>query len=458
MSITVSPGLQAEVAVIGGGVSGLVTALMLKRAGVDAVVLERDNRIGGRLKSMRVGDCNFDVGVVGLLGSYDETAQLIRELGLGARLTKPAVKMAVIRDGQRMALDLATPIRAVWNTRLLSGAAKLRMARLAPKLLGWWGRLKFDGMQPLASVDSESIGAFAKRELNDEILEYLIGPIIRTVWQREPEDAPLVDLMWTLKHFAPRMYAVDRQLQAFTDALGTQVRVLLNTGVRSVREDAQGVMIEVEREGGVSTQRYAQAVIALPPTQFATLLQPRPQLLMDALQRLPYGCSVSVHLAVKQALGDDLQMLLPPRSLAPDLTTVVFEHNKSPGRAPKGMSAITLLFRDSWSRPRLEVADADVLRDALAQLTLVLPELDASRIQAQHVQRWPIACMSKDVGACGAIQAVVDETERYRRIAFAGDYWALSGVNTAVVSAQRAACKVIARRSNQQSAPAPARP
>ena len=127
--------LNAEVAVIGGGVSGLVTALMLKRAGVDAVVLERDGRLGGRLKSMQVGDCNFDVGVVGLLGSYAETAQLIRELGLGARLSRPAVKMAVIRDGQRMVLDLATPIRAVWNTPLLSGAAKRRGWRL-----GSWPR------------------------------------------------------------------------------------------------------------------------------------------------------------------------------------------------------------------------------------------------------------------------------------------------------------------------------
>lgn len=438
--------LDTDVVVIGGGVSGLVAALMLKRAGVDAVVLERDARVGGRLKSVRVGDCSFDVGVIGLLGSYAETAQLIRELGLGDKLSKPAVKMAVVRDGQRMALDLATPIRAVWNTKLLSGASKRRMARLAPKLLSWWGKLNFDGMQPLSSVDSETIGEFARRELNDEILEYLIGPIIRTVWQREPEDAPLVDLMWTLKHFAPRMYAVDEQLQLFTEALGAQVRVLRKAAVRSIQEDAQGVTVEVELDGTVSTQRYTQAVVAMPPTQFAPLLKPMPAALVEGLQRLPYGCSVSVHLAVDQALGDDLQMLLPPRSLAPDLTTVVFEHRKSPGRAPPGKSAITLLFRDSWSRLRLEAGDDCIVADALAALKPVLPELDVARIQAHHVQRWPIACMSKDVGACAAIQQVVDETERFQRIAFAGDYWALSGVNTAVVSAQRASRRVLARR------------
>lgn len=437
--------LQADVVVIGGGVSGLVAALMLRRAGVDAVVLERDARVGGRLKSVRVGDCNFDVGVIGLLGSYAETAQLIRELGLAEKLSKPAVKMAVVRDGQRMVLNLAMPIRSVWNTGLLSGASKCRMARLAPKLLGWWSRLNFAGMQPLSRVDSETVGAFAQRELNDEILEYLIGPIIRTVWQREPEDTPLVDLMWTLKHFAPRMYAVDEQMQLFTEALGAQVRVVRNAKVRSVREDALGVSVEIEHEGVVCTQRYAHAVMALPPTQFAAVLKPMPAALLEGLQHLPYGCSVSVHLAVDQALGDDLQMLLPPRSLAPDLTTVVFEHRKSPGRAPPGKSAITLLFRDSWSRPRLEASDTSIVADALAACKAVLPELDVAKIQAHHVQRWPIACMSKDVGACAAIQQVVDETERFQRIAFAGDYLALSGVNTAVVSAQRAARRVLER-------------
>ena len=36
-----------------------------------------------------------------------------------------------------------------------------------------------------------------------------IGPVVRALWQRDPEDTPLVDLFWGLKAFAPTMYALD---------------------------------------------------------------------------------------------------------------------------------------------------------------------------------------------------------------------------------------------------------
>ena len=38
-----------EVVVVGGGLTGLVTAFMLRQKGVDVAVVERENRIGGQI-------------------------------------------------------------------------------------------------------------------------------------------------------------------------------------------------------------------------------------------------------------------------------------------------------------------------------------------------------------------------------------------------------------------------
>ncbi len=51
--------------VLGGGVSGLMAATVLTRAGVGVVVLDKGRRAGGRLASRRVGDATFDHGAQG---------------------------------------------------------------------------------------------------------------------------------------------------------------------------------------------------------------------------------------------------------------------------------------------------------------------------------------------------------------------------------------------------------
>ncbi len=46
-------GVAKRVVIIGGGLAGLVAAYELKRAGHDVVVLEAQNRVGGRVHTLR---------------------------------------------------------------------------------------------------------------------------------------------------------------------------------------------------------------------------------------------------------------------------------------------------------------------------------------------------------------------------------------------------------------------
>jgi oxygen-dependent protoporphyrinogen oxidase len=59
-----------RVIVIGAGISGLAAAWRLRRGGIEAVVLERSDRPGGRIHTVHVNDCVMEVGahVVGLRG------------------------------------------------------------------------------------------------------------------------------------------------------------------------------------------------------------------------------------------------------------------------------------------------------------------------------------------------------------------------------------------------------
>lgn len=52
---------MTRVAVIGGGVSGLAAAYVLAKEGVEVVVYEKENSLGGELKTATIDDTPHDL-------------------------------------------------------------------------------------------------------------------------------------------------------------------------------------------------------------------------------------------------------------------------------------------------------------------------------------------------------------------------------------------------------------
>ncbi|MEM7415330.1 MAG: NAD(P)/FAD-dependent oxidoreductase [Gemmatimonadota bacterium] len=72
----------AHTVVIGAGVSGLATARTLQAAGVDVVVLEARDRVGGRLRSVPLGDAGVDLGATWFWANEPRVVALVEEFGL----------------------------------------------------------------------------------------------------------------------------------------------------------------------------------------------------------------------------------------------------------------------------------------------------------------------------------------------------------------------------------------
>ena len=72
---------KEKIYIIGAGLSGLVTALELERAGFSPVILESSDRIGGRIKTDQIDGFLLDQGFQILNTAYPE---LNRYLDLNA--------------------------------------------------------------------------------------------------------------------------------------------------------------------------------------------------------------------------------------------------------------------------------------------------------------------------------------------------------------------------------------
>ncbi|WP_280402274.1 protoporphyrinogen oxidase [Nocardia carnea] len=93
-----------RIAVVGGGISGLVAAYRLRQAlGADAdlTVIEGRDRLGGVLRTGTVGGEPIDLGAEAFVGRRPEVPALLRELGIAGQLVHPAGLRPLIWAGGR---------------------------------------------------------------------------------------------------------------------------------------------------------------------------------------------------------------------------------------------------------------------------------------------------------------------------------------------------------------------
>jgi monoamine oxidase len=74
--------MKPTVVIVGGGIAGLSAASELARRGVRVTVLEAKERLGGRIHSLRGGDCPIELGAEFIHGNSKPLLAAIRRAGL----------------------------------------------------------------------------------------------------------------------------------------------------------------------------------------------------------------------------------------------------------------------------------------------------------------------------------------------------------------------------------------
>ena len=307
--------MSADVVVIGGGLAGLSAASALVGAGVQALVLEARDRVGGRTFSDRLDDGTVvDLGGQWLGARHDALRELAEELGCETFPTYDAGDQLDVRDGavhrfsgllprddEEMVADLSS---AYDRIDALTAAVDLDAPWTSP------GALELDGMTFHTWIE-QNVGSVAAKER--------LGAVTRAVWAAEPADVSLLHILFyarsnggisqltsTTGGAQERRFVDGSQSVSLELARRLGDRVHLDTPVWRVRtSDEQVVAVSDGLE--VTAQL---AVIAIPPTLTGQIRYepPLPPLRSQLTQRTPMGSVIKVFCSYSEPFWRDADL------------------------------------------------------------------------------------------------------------------------------------------------------
>jgi protoporphyrinogen/coproporphyrinogen III oxidase len=161
-------GYTQKIAVIGAGISGLACAYRLRQLGIPCLVLEAQERAGGLIATIRRNGFLFENGP-----QCPRFPSMLWRLLLDLNLETEFVagnakaKRYILRDGRLHSAPFSPA--GLIGTRLLGARSKLRILAEV-----------FGSSQP--PPGEESLADFVQRKFGAEVLDYLVDPLISTIF------------------------------------------------------------------------------------------------------------------------------------------------------------------------------------------------------------------------------------------------------------------------------------
>jgi oxygen-dependent protoporphyrinogen oxidase len=436
-----------DVVVVGAGLAGLAAAWALRDR--DVVLVEAEDRVGGRVRSLRRDPYWLNLGAH-LLGGQDMiTRQLTGEFGLDTIVPEGLIaavamrgRVVRVRRAELLPFSLPLPLPA----RLSLIRTGLRLRRDERRIL------RLDRGAILHSEDPRAYDALVvDPELEAISLAHYLGRIhpdvealFRVVANRGAGELDDTSADYGILAFigsfrykrANVVHGTEELVGALVNRLGRAP--ITNARVVDVRQDPGWVTVEYADPSGTGTHRVrARACIVAVPAPIARKIVPDlPEWKDRALAQVRYAPFLVAGMFTSERgpmPWDDIYAIA-----SPDSSFCMFFNPASPfrnrrPRMPGG--ALVVYSAGERARDLAERSDSEIRNRYMADLARIFPEV-RTIVDDVVIARWAYGGPTPFPGR-SSIQR--EMAAGVGRIAFAGDYLQYSGLDSAFRSGLRAA-------------------
>jgi protoporphyrinogen/coproporphyrinogen III oxidase len=436
--------------IIGGGISGLACAYALRKAGIDAVILESADRPGGVIQSVQRDGYLLEFGPQ-TFSAAPSLRQLCGEFGIADQLVPAPARSPrfVFIDGQLRLVPLSA--LAFFTSPLFGPATK-------------WGIVRDLIGHSYPPDGEESLAAFVRRKFSAELLEKLAAPFASGIYAGDPEKL-------SMQAAFPQIYEAEKSagsvirgimhaakakpgprvrpsLVSFRDGNETLVRALaqtlgtnlrIHTTVRRIRTasaadhagassaaagpNAARYIIECESSGVAQTIATNAVIVATPTQAAADLLSEVAPAAAEALRRIQYAPVAVVSLGyAATAVGRSLEGFgfLVPRSAGLRILGTVWNSSLFPGRAPAGHVLLTSFVGGATDPAAVNLTPEELVALVHRELTPIL-QFSAAPIFS-NVTRWPRAIPQYNLGHTARLESISSALADHPGVFLTGNY------------------------------------
>jgi phytoene dehydrogenase-like protein len=321
--VHVSQPVEVDVVIVGGGLAGLSAARRLDRAGVEWLLVEASDRIGGRVATDVVDGWHFDRGFQVLNTAYPRVPALVDVDALDMRYFTPGVLVRRGGDLHRLENPLREPLSAAQTLNAGVGTLsdRLKFAALATRCATVPAKKLLDARETTAQEMLRKAG------LSHRMIEEVLRPFLSGVFADRSLETSSHVLAMVLRSFARGKIGVPAAGMAALPAAiaGPLPYPQLLIGARTL-EIGPGVVVTEAGE-----LRCRAVIVATDPSAASALLPQLPRADMHGLTTFYFGAD--------RAPIDEPTLILDGDRREIIANTIVVS-NAAPEYAPPGKSLI----------------------------------------------------------------------------------------------------------------------
>ncbi|MGB4593058.1 MAG: protoporphyrinogen oxidase [Coriobacteriia bacterium] len=482
-----------KVIIIGGGAAGLGAAYKVRRAAaegadVDCVVIERNDRLGGKLASDVIpdpegGEYVVDGGSDAYVSTKPAIARIVGLLGMTDAMT-PACeenKKTLIVKGNRLiempdGIMMFAPTKLVplATTPLYSWPGKLRMGMdlLLPRKVKW-------APGDTAQDHDETLESFVVRRMGRECLDRLAEPLVGGVHASDPSQMSLAATFPNFLEMEQEFGSLVRGMldqrkkqeamkKKYPPKPGEKPRAFFNTFYRGMQQLTDGMADAVGRERirtGETVSSVARddgtwrvtlasgeviegdaLIVATEVWAAEKLVRDIDAGLADLLATIPCSSSATVPMAFR---AEDCPFdtkwfgILSPLVERRPLLAVTLSSSKWPDRAPEGKVLLRGFIGGPANQHLLETSDENLIETVRAQLVDLLGIKPDAKPVFARVYRWKGGMPQYTLGHLDRVDDIESRVGDINGLGLAGGAYRGVGIPNCIESGERAVSKVL---------------
>jgi oxygen-dependent protoporphyrinogen oxidase len=445
--------------VVGGGISGLVCAYALRKAGSDAQVVEASPRPGGVINSVARDSFLLELGPQSFSGT-PPLRELCAELGISNELLQapPRAPRYVLIDGQLRPVPLSPP--AFFLSSLISASTKWALVR---DMLG----------KSIPPDDDESVANFVRRKFSSQLLDRLVGPFVSGIYAGDPERLSVRSafpqlheaeksagsvVRGMLRLSKPRKRPRERPtlltfrqgnetlIRALADKIGSAL--LTETAVTEISRQQDGSFAIRLQSNARDESVSAESVILATPTDAAgKLLAQLDSSFGSLLTPVEYSPVAVVSLGYRKTdVGHSLNGFgfLVPRSAGLRVLGSVWNSSLFPGRASEGQELLTSFVGGATDPAAATLEPQELTSLVHREISPLLSIANAPVFS--NVTLWPRALPQYNLGHADRLARLEQLRTQFPGIWLTGNYLRGPAVGSCVDQALAVAEEVRHRR------------